>query len=83
MLSAENTARLQALRAKALAGTATLDELREGVTILRADRVSAQVASTTGKANKAAAAAPVDTGAVLANLKALGAKLASGPVQNG
>lgn len=79
-LSAENSARLQALRAKSIAGTATIEELKEGVTILRADRVSAQIASTTSKAKKAADAAPVDTGAVLANLKALGAKLMSGPV---
>lgn len=79
-LSAENTARLQALRTKSIVGTATLEELKEGVAILRQDRVSAQIASTTSKAKKAADSAPVDTGAVLANLKALGVKLTSGPV---
>lgn len=76
----EQTARLEAIRAKSLAGTATMDELKEGVTILRADRVAASHASTKSKTAKAEAAAPVDAGAILANLKAIGAKLSSGPV---
>ena len=79
-LSPENTARLLALRQKAIAGTATRDELREGIVILRQDRVAAQAASTASKTAKAKAAAPVDTTAILANLKQLGAKLQSGPV---
>jgi hypothetical protein len=79
-LSAEKTARLMALRARTLAGQATLDELREGIAILREDRVSASIASTTSRTSKAAAKAPVDTAAALANLKALGQKLQSGPV---
>lgn len=79
-MTPENTARLQALRQKSLAGSATIEELREAVAILRADRISASHASTTSRTAKAAAAAPVDTGNVLANLRALGNKLASGPV---
>jgi hypothetical protein len=79
-MTPENTARLQAIRQKSLTGTATIEELREGVRILCDDRVSASRASTTSRTAKAAAAAPVDTGSVLANLRAMGQKLASGPV---
>jgi hypothetical protein len=79
-LSAEDSARLMALRSKTLAGTASMDELREGIAILRKDRVSASAASGAAKTAKAAAKAPVDVGAALAGLKALGARLQSGPV---
>lgn len=80
-LSAENTARLQTFQAKALAGTITPDEEREAITILRQDRIAAQIGSTKSRSAKAEAARPVDADAVLAGLKALGAKLASGPVE--
>lgn len=80
MLSAEQSARLQALRARAIAGEATMEELKEGNAILRQDRIGAQAASTTARAAKADARKVVDPAAVLADLKALGAKLASGPV---
>ena len=77
MLSAENTARLLALQRKVLAGEATHEELKEGIAILRQDRVAAQAASTTGRAKKAAEAKVVDPGSVLAELSALGKGLQS------
>lgn len=80
MLSPENTARLQQIRAAVLTGTATLDDEKEGIRILRADRISASSTSAKAKTKKAEDAAPIDTGAVLANLKAIGTKLSSGPV---
>ncbi len=79
-LSPENSARLMALRQKAIAGTATLEELKDGISILRGDRVAAQHASTTSRTSKAAAAAPVDTGSILADLASIKTKLSSGPV---
>lgn len=79
-LSAENTARLLAIRQKSIEGTATIDELKEGIAILRQDRVSAQIASSQSKTTRAAAAKPVDTGSILADLKNLGLKLSQGPV---
>ena len=79
-LTPENSARLQALRAKQLAGTITKNELKEGVAIMRADRVAAQAASTTSRTKAAEDRKVVDPTAVLANLRALGNKLASGPV---
>jgi hypothetical protein len=78
--SAETTARLEAIRAKVLAGTDTREDLAEGLRILREDRVGAQIASTSSRSKKAADAAPVDAAAALAGLRALGTKLMSGPV---
>lgn len=80
-MNLEQSARIQAIRRRALTGEATMEELKEGIALLRGDRVSAQIASTTSRTAKAAAAAPIDTGAVLANLRAIGAKLASGPIE--
>ena len=79
MLTPENPARLQALRQKQLANTITKDELKEGLAILRQDRVAAQASSTASKTKAAAERVVVDPTAVLANLKAIGQKLASGP----
>lgn len=79
-LSPEQTLRMQQIQAKVLAGTHTIDELKEGVGILRGDRVAAQASSTTARTKAAADKKVVDPTAVLAGLKALGAKLASGPV---
>lgn len=73
-LTAEQTARLLTLRQRAIAGNATLDELREGFTLLRQGRLGASIGATAARTAKAAAKAPVDTAAVLANLKALSAK---------
>jgi hypothetical protein len=73
-LSPEDTNRLLQIRQSALAGTASLAELREGWELLRKGRVAASVAGTAARTAKAAAKAPVDTSAVLANLKALSAE---------
>lgn len=54
-MSPEVAARIVALRAKAEDGTATLDEMREGVRLMRADRVSAAVVSEKSRRTKAKA----------------------------
>lgn len=79
-LSPENTLRLQVIQAKVIAGAHTLGELKEGVAILRNDRVGAQIASTKSKVVAAAEKRIINPANLLADLKALGAKLASGPV---
>jgi hypothetical protein len=66
----EQSARIQEIRRKSMSGTASLDELREATTIMREDRTGAQVGSTATRTRKAAAASAVDTGALLAGLKA-------------
>ena len=52
---------------------------REGLAILRQDRIAAQASSTASKTKAAAERVAADPAAVLANLKAIGQKLASGP----
>lgn len=79
-LTPENTARLQAIQAKVLAGGASLDDLKEGIQIMRQDRVAAQHSSTASKTKAAAEKKIIDPTEVLANLKALGQKLQAGPV---
>lgn len=79
-LSPEQTARYAQIRAAVLADTATTEDLKEGIRILRGDRVAAQHASTASRAKKAASAVEVDPQAALAGLMALGKKLQSGPV---
>jgi hypothetical protein len=86
-MTPEDTARLQATRAKVLADPNWSNtpegraELTQAIAILRADRVGASIGSSKARTAKAEAAKPVDTGAVLANLKALGTNLASGVVK--
>lgn len=80
MFDPETTARLLSLRQKAIANTATDEELAEGLRLLRQGRAAAQAGSTKSRATKAAAAAPVDTASVLAGLKQIGQNLMSGPV---
>lgn len=79
-LSAENTARLQAIHAKVLNRTATREEIREGIQLIQNDRVGAQAASTKTKTAAAAAKVQVDPAKVLADLRAMGEKLKAGPV---
>ncbi len=79
-LTPENTARLQAIQAKVLAGEASLDDLKEGVQIMRQDRIGAQHASTASKTKAAVEKKVINPTEVLANLRAIGAKLQSGPV---
>ena len=76
-LTAEASARIAQIRAKVLAGTHTLEELKEGIAILRQDRQVAAAGATKSRAAKAAAAAPVNTSNILADLKAKGANLLS------
>lgn len=76
-LTPEQTAEFQALQRRVMTGDYTRDELRRAVEIMRQDRVAAQISSTTSRTAKAAAKAPVDTSALLANLKAAKAKLES------
>lgn len=61
-------------RAKAATGNMTIEEWREALQTLRQSRSSAQAASSASKSRKAAAKAPVDTGALLGSLKALAGK---------
>lgn len=68
--SLEQSARIQEIRRKSMAGTASLDELREATIILREDRSGAQAGSTATRTARKASAAPVDTANVLAALKA-------------
>lgn len=69
-LTLEQTQRLDEIRRKAIADTATMEELIEAYRIMRQDRIGASVASTSARSEKAAAKAPVDTGALLEKLKA-------------
>lgn len=75
-MSPENTARLQAVRTKVLQDPnfhltpEGRTELTEAISILRSDRVSASAGSTKTRTAKAEAAKPIDTGALLAKLKA-------------
>lgn len=79
-LTAEQTMRLQAIQAKVLANTHTREELKEGIQILRGDRIAAQFASTASKTKAAADKKVINPANLLADLKALGEKLKSGPV---
>lgn len=79
-LTPENTARLQALQAKVLQGTATLDEVKEGVKILRQDRIAAQSSSTASRTKAGAERKVIDPSAILADLMKAKQNLTSGPV---
>ena len=54
-MTPEIAARISALRSKAEAGTATLDDYREGVRLMRGDRVGAAGASEKSRRVKAKA----------------------------
>ena len=54
----ETLQRISQLRAKAVEGTLTLDEAREGVALLRQDRKSAAASSDTSRRARAKAAIP-------------------------
>lgn len=58
MYSAETQARLAILRSKATDGTITEEEMREGIRLLRGDRIGAQVASDSSRRKKAVAVIP-------------------------
>lgn len=81
-LTVEQSARLTQIRGLilGLGGQPLTEEQRkalvaEGVTIMRQDRKAAQASSTTSRTKAADARTPVDTGSILASLKAKGAAL--------
>lgn len=70
-LSPEVAAKIAILREKHAAATATLDDAREAITLLRENRVSASYASAGAKAKKAVAvkkAGPVDLDGLMGDL---------------
>jgi hypothetical protein len=67
--SPELLMRMANLRQKARAGTMTIDEVREGVRLLREDRVGASAASTKARVTKSKAAAVIDSDALLKELE--------------
>jgi len=71
MISAETSLRIQTLRAKAMSDTATTEELREALNLLRGDRTRASATSTKAKTTKAAAAKPIDSDDLLNELGGL------------
>lgn len=64
----EQTARLLAIQRKVLEGTDTPEDIKEGIIILRQDRVGAQHASTKARGTAATARAVVDPTKLLADL---------------
>jgi hypothetical protein len=66
--SVEVSAQILQWRAQAADGTLTLDQMKEAIKVLRQDRVSSHIASTTSRTKKAESKAPVDTDALLKEL---------------
>lgn len=63
---------LQQWRAKSIAGTITLDEMREAIKALRSNRTSAQDAAKSSTAGKRGSkSTPVDAGSLLKELDGL------------
>jgi len=56
--SPEVQSRIAVLRARALDGSITLDDMKEAISLMRADRKGAAIASATSKAKSAKAAVP-------------------------
>lgn len=71
MYSPQDSARIQQLRLKALQGTMTLEEVKEGIALLRQGRVQAAETSAKSKSRSAASKAPVDSDALLGELGGL------------
>ena len=71
MPSPEVTTKLAILRQKSRDGTITLEEMREGIAILREDRIGASVASGKARTTKArsAASAAINSDELLAQLE--------------
>lgn len=67
--SPELLTRLAELRQKGRAGTLTLEECREGVRLLREDRIGASAASSKARVAKTKANREVDSNALLAELE--------------
>jgi hypothetical protein len=64
----QTQARIAVLRQKSLSGDITLEELREGIRLMRDGRVAAQATSTASRAKKA----PVNVDDLLAGLEGIG-----------
>lgn len=73
MYTPEQSANIQLLRGKMLAGTITQDELKIGLDLLRSARVGAHAASAVSRSRKGAASASkaVDSKALLDELDGL------------
>lgn len=69
-LSPEMTQKIAELRQKAREGTITLEETKEALSLLRADRTNAQATSTTSRSKKAPKA-PVNADDLLSELEGL------------
>jgi len=65
----EQTRRLAEIRDRSIKGIVTLEELKEGFQIMRQDRVAASTGSTASRAKKAADKAPINTAALLDQLR--------------
>lgn len=61
-------AKIALWRRKAAEDTLTIEEMAEAIALLRGGRVSAQVASDTSRAKRAAASAPIDANSLLDDL---------------
>lgn len=70
MYSPQDSARIQQLRMKALQGTMTLEEVKEGITLLRQGRVQAAETSAKSK-SRTASKAPVNSDDLLSELGGL------------
>jgi hypothetical protein len=71
MYSPQDSARIQQLRAKALTGTLTLEETKEGIALLRQGRVQAAETSAKSRATKSAKNTPVNSDDLLDQLGGL------------
>lgn len=72
MISPEISAKLQEYKAKQLAGTITIDELRDAVQLMRGSRKAASAISASSTSRKRLAdKAPVDGNALLDQLASL------------
>lgn len=67
-MTPETQLRLQEIRQKSLCNTATVEELREAMTIMRGDRAKAAAVSSKSKTTKAAKAKPIDSDDLLSEL---------------
>lgn len=72
MIPAEISAKIQEYKAKQLAGTITIDELRDAVSLMRGTRSAASAISASSTSRKRLAdKAPVDANALLDQLEGL------------
>lgn len=82
-LTLEQSTRIEQIRSKINAGTATFEEEMEGIAILRQDRIAAQNSSTKARVAKAEAARPVDAKALLAGIGKIATTVHNKPASEG